>query len=154
MSERTRLVRRPRPAPAFEPTRAPISAPPGRVGVELPSLVLACHAACGERARALLDGLASAFREEAREVLRRIQEAEPMARRRAMSLAFGVRSDADERLSLLAHEASHPLRAEILSQLPREHRPAFPSGVPASQRADRCVLARPLAARLMAEAMR
>lgn len=150
----TRLVRRKvQRNQAMEPTRAPVSATPGRVGLELPALVLACHASAGQRARALLDGLGGPLRDEARVILKRIQDADPDTRRRAMTLAFGVRSDADQRLTLLAHEAGHVVRAELLAQLPRAHRPIFPSEARVDE-AQRSPFTTRLAARLLAESMR
>lgn len=150
----TRLVRRERrEAVAFEPTRMGERRAAAPAGLALDALVLACSAFRGREARSLFEGLRRVDRLRARAELDRLQTERSERRQRALSLAFGVRIDADVRLGLLANEAPHLLRAELLRQLPREHRPVFPSQ---SQQgtAERCAYTRRLAERLLIEAMR
>jgi hypothetical protein len=121
--------------------------------LELTPLVLACQAARGLLADRLLDGLASDDRTKARALLSAARATSSQERQRGLSLAFGIRSDADARLDLLAHEAPHALRGELRARLPHAHRASFPSAAlvdPGSAG----VLRSRLAARLLTEAMR
>src|SRR5690606_768326 len=99
------------------------------------------------------EGLRRVDRLRARAEHARLEAAGSGARQRALSLAFGLRPEADGRLDRLANEAPHVLRAELLRQLPRAHRPAFPSQT-AQRMPQRCDYTRRLAARLLLEAMR
>lgn len=150
----TRCVRRERrDVVAFEATRPGERRAAAPAGLALESLVLACSAFRGKEARSLFEGLRRVDRLRARAELDRLQGAQSERRQRALSLAFGVRIDADVRLSLLANEVPHLLRAELLRQLPREHRPGFPSQAPQGA-TERCAYTRRLAERLLIEAMR
>lgn len=154
MTDPTRLLRRPsRPPPAYEPTAVPHQAPLRHQGLELSSLVLACQAARGLLADRLLEGLAGPDRKKARALLTAARATSSQERQRGLSLAFGIRSDADARLTLLAHEAPHALRAELRARLPHAYRAAFPSEAVVAPGVGGVLRSR-LATRLLTEAMR
>ncbi|RJS25751.1 hypothetical protein DRW03_04535 [Corallococcus sp. H22C18031201] len=116
--------------------------------------VLVIHVLGRERAWELLDGLVAAEAERARGLLTEVAQL-PSARRQArLSLAFGEREGAADRLRAVMASASGCLRKALYRALPPYHRSLFPGqALEASSPGDAPGM-EALAARLIREATR
>jgi hypothetical protein len=129
------------------------ASPPPPVELEAWPIVLACAVLAPARAEELLEGLAQADVEEAHRLLRSFQEQDSATRQVRLSVEFGIRLNADERLRLLMAEAPPPLQQAILQRLPSYQRTLFP-GLEASTAEPLLPHLEALAERLVKEATR